>query len=158
VTSVGALEAVDQAVGRQVTRLVRVLGARGCHFVAKLEPRMHQAATTCTPIKSGLCRQQSAGKVEHMGLFRQSRSQNKAESAPAKADLSSRIDGLSMALLAVHAEIVGLRHDFAELADIKRMLQAKSLLAYQQRHAGRVAGGVRRAATARRDARGRYVS
>jgi len=92
-----------------------------------------------------------------MGFFRHSHSQNKAESTTANANLSSRIDGLSMALLAVRAEIAGLRHDFAELADIKRMLQAKTLIAYQQRRAGRVAGGVARAATARRDEHGRYV-
>jgi hypothetical protein len=93
-----------------------------------------------------------------MGLFRQSRSQNKAELVTANADLSSRIDGISVALLAVRAEIAGLRRDFAELADIKRALQAKSWMAFQARKAGRVAGGVARAATAKRDKRGRYAS
>jgi len=92
-----------------------------------------------------------------MGLFRQSHSQNKAESVTAETSLSSRIDALSMALLAVRAEIAGLRHDFAELADIKRMLQAKSLVEYQRRRAGNVAGGIARATTAKRDERGRYL-
>jgi hypothetical protein len=93
-----------------------------------------------------------------MALLSRLHRKTEEKSAPAKADLSSRIDGLSMALLTVRAEIAGLRRDFAELADIKRMLAAKSLVEYQRRRAGNVAGGVARAATARRDARGRYVS
>jgi hypothetical protein len=93
-----------------------------------------------------------------MGLFRQSHSQNKAESTTANADLSSRIDRLTLALVTVQAELAALKLAFVELADIKRALQAKSWMAFQARKAGRVAGGVARATTARRDARGRYVS
>jgi hypothetical protein len=58
----------------------------------------------------------------------------------------------------VRAEIAGLRHDFAELAGIKRALEAKTWMEYQPRHAGRGAGSVARAVRARRDERGRYVS
>jgi hypothetical protein len=54
----------------------------------------------------------------------------------------------------VRAEIAGLRHDFAELAGIKRALEAKTWMEYQRRQAG----GVARAVRARRDERGRYVS
>jgi len=93
-----------------------------------------------------------------MGLFRQSRRQNKEQSAPALAELSSRIDRLTLALVTVQTQVAAVKIAVVELADVKRMLQSKSLLAYQQRHAGRVAGGVARAARARRDERGRYVS
>ena len=99
-----------------------------------------------------------------MGLFRQSRSKNKDESAPAAAKSCSHdaattaaLQGLTLEIDAIRVELVALRLAFTKLDDFRRALEAKTWTEFHRRRAGRVAGGVARAASARRDARGRYL-
>jgi hypothetical protein len=65
---------------------------------------------------------------------------------------------LQAELRTIRLEITTLRVKFTALDDFRRALEAKSWMQLSRRRAGRVKAGVARAATARRDARGRYVS
>jgi hypothetical protein len=99
-----------------------------------------------------------------MALFARSARSNHGSLHQAITRLDSRISELAsqhnanhLELLAIKETLLALCSSVKELNDVRRMLDAKSLVAFQARKQGRVAGGVRRAATALRDDHGRYV-
>lgn len=103
-----------------------------------------------------------------MALFRPSRSKAVEQSAPTDAKLRLSFDaimaelranqsGLQTELRTMRLEITTLRVKFTALDDFRRALEAKSWMQLSRRRAGRVAAGVARAATGKRDARGRYL-
>jgi hypothetical protein len=100
-----------------------------------------------------------------MTLFRPLRSKYGEQSAPAEARLCTSIDGLIAEMRTIQLDmrttklqIVGLGHDVSALNAYRLALEARSWMQLGRRRADRVAAGVARARTARRDARGRYVS
>jgi hypothetical protein len=99
-----------------------------------------------------------------MAFLRRLRSERGKKRPPAEARLSSpdaattaALNGLVVEIRAIRLEVAALRHDFAALNAFRLALQTKSWMEFHRRRSGRVAGGVARAATARRDAGGRYV-
>jgi hypothetical protein len=67
------------------------------------------------------------------------------------------ITALAAEIRTIRLEISALRRDFTALNSFRVALEAKSWMEFHRRREGRVAAGVARAATARRDARGRYL-
>ena len=57
----------------------------------------------------------------------------------------------------INEQLLALRRSVAELNQFRIALEAKTWLAFQRRRAGRVAAGIARAASASRDARGRFL-
>ena len=95
-----------------------------------------------------------------MGLSQYFRSKDAEEPAPAAAASCSHdaaIDGLTAEIRTLAARIHGLHRAFSALNAFRVALEAKTWIAFHQRRSGRVAGGCARAASAKRDARGRYV-
>jgi hypothetical protein len=67
------------------------------------------------------------------------------------------INSLAAEIRTIGLEINALRRDFTALNAWRVALETKTWLEFHRRRAGRVAAGIARAATARRDARGRYL-
>lgn len=95
-----------------------------------------------------------------MALFQYFRSKDAEEPAPAGTESCSHdaaIHGLAAEIRRLTARIDDLHRAFTALDAFRIALEAKTWMAFHQRRSGRVAGGCARAASAKRDARGRYV-
>jgi hypothetical protein len=95
-----------------------------------------------------------------MALFRQLRRKGAEESAPADARSCSHdvaINGLVAEIRTLTVRIDTLQRSFTLLNAFRLALEAKTWMEFHRRRHGRVAAGSARAATARRDARGRYL-
>jgi hypothetical protein len=95
-----------------------------------------------------------------MALFRQLRKNHLEKPEPAAARSCSQvaaIDGLAAEIRTLALRIDGLQRSFSSLNAFRLALEAKTWLEFHRRRSGSVAGGCARAASARRDARGRYL-
>lgn len=95
-----------------------------------------------------------------MGLSQYFRSKDAEEPAPAAAAPCSHdaaLHGLAAEIRRLSARIDGFERALRALDAFRIALEAKTWIAFHQRRSGRVAGGCARAASAKRDARGRYV-
>jgi hypothetical protein len=99
-----------------------------------------------------------------MGLSQYFRSNDAEEPASAEAKSCSQLAGLAAEIRTLTARIDGFGHRidgfeqaFKALNAFRIALEAKTWIGFHQRRRGRVAGGCARAASAKRDARGRYV-
>jgi hypothetical protein len=95
-----------------------------------------------------------------MPLFRKLQKKQLEKSAPASTRLCSHeaaISGLTAEIRTLAARIDGLQRAFTALNAIRLALEAKTWTEFHRRRSGRVAGGCARAATAMRDAYGRYI-
>ena len=92
-----------------------------------------------------------------MAVFRSFRSEDKEEPAPTAPTSCSQIAGLAAEIRTLTARIDDFERAFRALDAFRIALEAKTWIAFHQRRSGRVAGGCARAASAKRDARGRYL-
>ena len=95
-----------------------------------------------------------------MALFQYFRSKDAESPIPDETRSCSHdaaIHGLAAEIRMLTSRIDGLHHAFDALNVFRVALEAKTWMAFHQRRNGRVAGGCARAASARRDARGRYL-
>lgn len=81
-----------------------------------------------------------------------------ARSGSQQAAIVTVLSTLATEMKTMRLELAALRLAFTKLDDFRRALEAKTWMAFQARKVGRVAGGIARAATAKRDVRGRYMS
>jgi hypothetical protein len=96
-----------------------------------------------------------------MRLFRHLGSKDGDNSARAETRsclCDAAIAGVAAEIRALTARIDGFQRALNALNAIRIALEAKTWTAFQRRRSGRVAAGCARAATARRDARGRYLA
>ena len=95
-----------------------------------------------------------------MALSQYFRSKDAEQPAPAGTTSCSHdaaIHGLAAEIRMLTARIDGLQRAFTALDMFRVALEAKTWMAFHQRRSGNVAGGCARAASAKRDARGRYL-
>lgn len=95
-----------------------------------------------------------------MNLFARLRGKDADSSAPAEARSCSHDAAIALVLAEIRAlavRIDGMQRAVDALDQYRAALHAKTWTAYCSRHVGRVAGGSARAATARRDDRGRFL-
>jgi hypothetical protein len=95
-----------------------------------------------------------------MALSQFFRSKDAEEPAPVGAKSCSHdaaIHGLAAEIRRLTARIDGLHRAFTALDSFRVALEAKTWIAFHRRRSGQVAGGCGRAASAKRDERGRYL-
>lgn len=95
-----------------------------------------------------------------MALSQYFRSKDAEQPAPAGTTSCSHdaaIHGLAAEIRMLTARIDGLQRAFTALNLLRVALEAKTWMAFHQRRSGNVAGGCARAASAKRDERGRYL-
>lgn len=92
-----------------------------------------------------------------MALSQYFRSKDAEEPAPAETASCSHDAGLAAEIRRLTARIDGFERAFSALNAFRIALEAKTWIAFHQRRSGRVAGGCARAASAKRDAHGRYL-
>jgi hypothetical protein len=95
-----------------------------------------------------------------MAVFRHFGSKEAQNQAPGQTGSclhDASLNELAAQVRMLTASIDSLQRAFSALNAFRVALEAKTWIAFHQRRSGRVAGGCARAATARRDARGRYL-
>jgi hypothetical protein len=95
------------------------------------------------------------------GMFSRKKDNNSVQAQPRCClhadELLAAIRTSELATLALSKRIEALEQAMRGLDAVRQMLEAKTLMAYQRRLAGRVKAGCARAASAQRDAHGRYL-
>lgn len=92
-----------------------------------------------------------------MALSQYFRSKDAEKPAPTAPTSCSQIAGLAAEIRTLTARIDDFERAFRALDAFRIALEAKTWIAFHQRRSGQVTGGCARAASAKRDERGRYL-